>query len=420
LQAPLAALLLTLFQAPTYAADSDPVAQSTRLFEAGKFSLGLEVLVRERDRHGVAPARQARILVALARFYDRYVGSRSETALILEQLLRLPLPPGNPSRAWALATKKKLAALATRYRSQDALLDRVSVESINPGELRGRIAQLRELIKNNPNYPGLAAACYYLGRHLMLLEEHRAARRAFDRALELRPALGYHLPVDYNRDTVVRLLLRRDLGTAARVVLGAMWLLALVLFLRSRPWRTLGLRHALLLGALAGSWWLFFRATVWLGGHLMSQQDPHFPPPVYLYTNPGSPMSGALDTLFWFGLVGLAGAFLIAASTARFRYRWTWAIFSATASALLLSGLLTLFYLRHLEVPFQPAAKQSYSLARGIFYFPTGDHSPFLLTNPTAYCHFQATIEDLDEEQVRHWFKKFAGICKRGRRRLAP
>ena len=54
---------------------------------------------------------------------------------------------------------------------------------------------------------------------------------------------------------------------------------------------------------------------------------------------------------------------------------------------------------------------------RGDFYYAKQDQDPFLLTDPMAYCKFQATINEMDEEQIKDWFGRFARACKqRGRR----
>ena len=49
---------------------------------------------------------------------------------------------------------------------------------------------------------------------------------------------------------------------------------------------------------------------------------------------------------------------------------------------------------------------------RGDFYYAKQDQDPFLLTDPLAYCKFQKTINEMDEDQIKDWFRRFARACK--------
>ena len=394
-------------------ARADPVAAAEAHFQAGRFKEGFKVLNDAHARTRNEPRPHAPVLVALANFYQRHAGDFDEAARYLGEVLTLGLPASDASVKVARQGLARLKKQSARYKKQNEALFRLSLEQFEAKVARARVTELRRFIAQNSGYPRLASAYYYLGKNLLLLERHPQAHAAFVAALKLRPALGYHLPVEHSKDTVYRLLVRQDLLLAARVVLGVLGGLYLLLFLFSRPWNTLGKKHGLVLVALLAAWWLFFRVSVSLAGDTVLSQPGIFPKPIYLNTAVGAPLSGILETLFWYGLVGVVGAFVMAVSTARFSRRWTWAVVNGTAALLLLSSLMSLFYLEHAsQGAFKAAARRRLPHLRGDFYYAKQDQDPFLLTDPLAYCEFQKTIDEMDEDQIKAFFRGFARACK--------
>jgi hypothetical protein len=66
-------------------------------------------------------------------------------------------------------------------------------------------------------------------------------------------------------------------------------------------------------------------------------------------------------------------------------------------------------------VVFRPRPEGRLAALRGNFFYATTDQEPFLLTDPLAYCRFLQTIDELDEEQIRDWFRRHARHCRAGR-----
>jgi hypothetical protein len=127
----------------------------------------------------------------------------------------------------------------------------------------------------------------------------------------------------------------------------------------------------------------------------------------------GSPVSGDLDLLFWYGLAGLIGVFATAVSLARRRHRWTRTSVAGLWALLFFSGLLTDFYLRHEPPVFRPAPEGNLLYLRGASYHSlTSDQEPFYLTDPLSYCPLQERIEGIDEPAVREWFGRYSEICE--------
>jgi tetratricopeptide (TPR) repeat protein len=405
-------LLPTVVRAAGGPGRADPVEAARALLRAGDYAQGLNILVKESYRTRNSPARSARVFEAFATFYVQQVGDLDEGRRYLKKIMMLDLPPGNPQWIAARRALTRLRAQAERYKKADELLERISVERYEPEVLRSRVRALRALIARQPDFPRLASAYYYLGKNHQLLDEHGEAYRAYVRALELRPALGYHLPVEYSRDAVFKLLVRQDLFLAARVILAVVAGAVLVLLLLSRPWSSLGLRHGLVLLGLAALWWVSFKLAVWIAAETALVRTGAPPGPIQLGTALASPLYEVLDTLFLYGLAGVACAFVIAVATARFRHRWTWLAINAAATLLVLSSLMTLFYLRNGAVPFKPAGRERYAYLRGSFYFGTAEQEPFLLTDPMAYCKYSRIIDEMDEDELKRWFSRYARLCK--------
>lgn len=414
----LACALAVLLAPRLTLAQADAAAAAKDHFEAGRFKQGFKVLndAHAKTRH--EPRQHARVLAALAAFYEHHAGDFDEAARYLGEVLALGLPGADPTVKAARQDLARLKQQAARYKKQNEALFGLSLERLEPGVAAGRVKALLAFIARNPGYPRLASAHYYLGKNLLLLDRHREAHRAFVAALKLRPALGYHLPVEHSKDSVFKRLARQDLLLTARVVLGVLGGLFVILFLRSRPWRTLGVRHGLILVTMLAAWWLFFRLSVSFAGGTVNAESGIFPRPIYLGTAPGSPMSETLDTLFWYGVLGVAGAFVMAVSAARSSRRWTWAVINAGAALLLACGLMSVFYLEHASLgAYKAASVQRFPYLRGDFYYARQNQGPFLLTDPLAYCRFQETLHEMDEEQIKAWFRRFAPACKdrRGR-----
>jgi tetratricopeptide (TPR) repeat protein len=391
-----------------------PAETARRLFDAGAYSRGLSVLQKARIKLEHAPGEQARVLATMAMFFARYGESFDAAERLLNEILRLGLPADHAELVAARKNLQQLRAQAARYSAENAALDRICIERYDAETHRSRVEELEALIQRRPDFPRLASAHYYLGKNHLLLKSYRKAFYAFDRALELRPALGCCLPAEVDRGLAFNRWVHEDLSTAAWVVIGLFLAISLWLFYRSRPWKTLGLRHAVVLGALVGLWWLCLRLGVWVLGKTISHQTDIFPQPVYLDTAFGSPMSGVLDPLFRYGLVGVLGVFVFAVSVAGLKRRYTRALLCGTVALVLFSSLMTLFYMEHgtKHVLFRPAQEGRYSYLRGGFYHGLADgQDPFILTAPRTYCRFQKTIDELDEVEVKQWFRRYARFC---------
>jgi tetratricopeptide (TPR) repeat protein len=393
--------------------EDDPVRKAQQLFAAGRYAEGRTLLVdatAERRREHVE---YARLLMALCSFYERYVGDYRRVEGYLREIDNLTLAADNPDLLAAREARGRLAALKAAYPAEDAILARAASYPSDRQALQHQAQELAALIARRPEYPRLAAAHHYLGERYLRLEDYPQAYRSFGRALELRPAIDLSLPTERLQSEALEQWARRDLARGSRIALAGLLLLGAVLLARSKPWQWLGVRHALGLGVLLGAWWLCFRASVWLLGSSVVHRLSSLPPPVYLHTAVGTPMSAPLDALFGYGLVGVGGAFVIAVLTTRLAPRWTSIFGGGVAMLLLWSCLMLQLGLQQSSATFQPADQGRYRYLRGAFLYPlSSGQEPFILTDPTSYCGFQQTIESLDEPEIKRWFRQYAAPCR--------
>ncbi len=373
----------------------------------GQFVAGEVILINALAEKGASVEQRARLTAALARFYEERVGNLDEALKANIEILNLGLPEDHPAKVAARKRAERLRSWARRYAEEDALLEMAGIATTDSEELEARVVDLRALIARRPDYPRLARAHYHLGDNLLSLKRYGEAYQAFSKARELRPGLSRDLPVEYNRREAYNDWMRDKVSMAVRGLLGLLLASAALLFYLSRPWRRLGLRHVLVLAAVLLCWWgLFALASRWSGRWVApSQEDPS----AFLYSAPGSPGSGPLDTLFLYGLVGVLGSFILAVGTSRFRLRWTSALVTASGSLLLCGCLMTVFYLRYVDREgwFERREKGRLPYSRGAAYFDVPEIEPFMLTEPRAFLYLESG--DIDDAVLREWFQKHTG-----------
>jgi hypothetical protein len=269
-----------------------------------------------------------------------------------------------------------------------------------------RAAELRTIIERHPDYPHTARAYYFLGANLGTSKQYREAYRAFTKAVELRPALDSSLPVRYRLQVVHREWLRSFAGRTSWGILGVVLAASAVLFFVARPWRSLGLRHAVMLAAVCLAWWLLLNAAAWALDGQVRLEKLSFEKPAFVSGLPGSPGSERLTLLFRYGLLSILGAFVIAVGLSKLRLKWTRAAATGIASLLVCACLMTVFYLRHCDRGgfFEPGRGEILTRLRGGAFFPLADLEPYVLTNPRAYPDMR--LSEIDEHVLKAWLER--------------
>jgi len=411
--ATLVTMLLSLAALARGAEEGGAVGAAERCFERGELGEGRGVLVMALRDRSLATDERAFVLDRLARFHEEMTGNFERAKEFSRAVLKLATAADHPTRARAEARFARLAAGVRKYREEYSLLDAMRVETADPDELTARIARLRGLIARNAECPRLAEAHFYLGSALAAAGRHRPARRQYDRALELRPGLDFHLPVNSklkrSRDTWVR----EFSLWAARAALGLLLAGGGAAFYLSRPWRRLGVRHVAAAGALAAAWWAFFSVAARVCGGVAAG-DGAGGGPVFVSGAPGSPGSEVLGVLFGYGLVAVAGSFVMAAGASRLRLAWTRGAFGAAAALVLAACLMTVFFLRHCDRAgrFEPHGDGPLRHVLGTVRLPVANIKPRALADPRSYPGLDLT--NLDEARARRWIEEQYAVIEKG------
>ena len=94
--AALAVLVAATLAAPP-AARADAVSEAAAHLEAGRYKQGYDVLNAAHGKTRGEPRQYARVLLALATFYERHAGDFDEAARYLGEVLQLGLPAADPT-----------------------------------------------------------------------------------------------------------------------------------------------------------------------------------------------------------------------------------------------------------------------------------------------------------------------------------
>ena len=143
-------------------AQEDPVGRAERLFEEGRFVEGRSLLLETLAETHDLPARQARVLEALARFSDQLAGDLDQSVAYLRRIAELPLPPEHPAVAKA---REKISTQKTqdiRYKAENEILAHARSLAGRGDEIQREscIVELRDLCGRRPDYRATGSGCW--------------------------------------------------------------------------------------------------------------------------------------------------------------------------------------------------------------------------------------------------------------------
>ncbi len=401
------------------------------LFAEKRIVEGRSLLMAALRTKGRPPEHEARVIDALAEFSEKHADSPRDAVRYWRRIERMKLPEKHPMKVSARMNIARVRAENVKWAKENAVLEGALIVALDPEAVGERIAALREIVDTKPAYPHLAKAYFFLGRSLLEAKRYGEAWDALETAQRMLPGLRFTVGIDTSLASARANWLRLTASRVTRWVLGGLLVGIAAAFFAGAPWRVLGARHLALAAALAVAWWAAFRTLAWWAGGLRFEiPTESFAEPAFASAARGSPGSGLLDVLFVYGLVGMAGAFALAAATARLRLRWTGALAGATVSFVLFGALLSAFYLRHVDPRghFFPRDPSRTSQSRpepdsgepgravegredvglrwlgGTAYVPQWDVEPYVLTDPKSYPGLAAS--NVDEPALVEWLGK--------------
>lgn len=405
-----AAFLLFGLVCGAYGAQQEPVSEAGGLFDQGQYSQGFALLNRTLRSRTITALQRAAALTALAEFYEDLIGNPDGALRYYQKVLRVRLAGNHPLKSSAREEISRLESLAVKYRQQNKLLTRPQIapgESVDKRKIRGRIGQLEALIKENPEYYKLAEAYFCLGLHYMSLEKYGKAQKLFKKCAQLKPCIGYYLPVDERAKVARRLWVVSATNETAWGAAGVLSILAVASFYLSRPWGWLKPRHLMVGLLIMLLWWGVFEATHWwFGSRFQVTKDAitavRAPLPASVSAAPASPGSAVAKSLFWYGLAGVAAIFVFSIAISKLRRRWAACLANVAFSLLLFACLLTIFYMRYCyeQGSFYSQHENSLRYLEGSFYFIVSEPEAYILTNPQAYPNLSTNrIRDPDFQE---------------------
>jgi hypothetical protein len=367
------------------------------------------LLIQGTRNTNLPPEERAELLLKLAWFYKELAGSSEKAFPYYREIQSLPLKPGSAILTRVEEQIHRLEQEKRIYIKEDNLISFVRMETLDREEAAFRIDQLKTLVREVPEYPGISYAYYYLGIHYMVLEQYNHAYEAFQKAFSLAPAMDFLLPI-HNR-----LKISRDRYLTSLADILASWTLVVItviaisLFLATKPWQWIRIKHLIILLVTIPVWAVIVLAVNWaVSGSLSHGQSTTgviFEQPAFLDNTPGSPGWKPLLQFFLFMLPGLGIVFFFSAAATRFPLPFTMRCVSGLVAFLLLTALSTLFYLDVCKDQgiFQPAPGDYFSLSGGKIYFSQPDIEPYVLTNPRLYPGL--VLDNLDEHYYRDWLR---------------
>ncbi len=351
-------------------------------FDRARWGEGATVLREAMEDATLSMTERGQVMLRWARFCEQQRGA-PEAAVSAYRRAVAVLP--EEMKQVALTAETRISDSLSQYKDGFALLARLRFESQDRSEATHRIALIEGFLKEYVDFPASGQMYYYLGRNLTLLGRERAAWVAYDRALEIAPALVLDVPVARERAVARGRWLAYRARRAALVVLGGVGLVAFVLFWVVYPQRWLRFRHCIVLLLGVGGWTgLFFAPLLFV----VQETGVHQEVGGGVVATGGvlnGPSAFVMYQLFAYGVIGITTSFMLALGMARFG-GWTALFATGTGAIGVMMALLTLFYQSYLlpdvtefdgeTIWYRPGARVEVSL-------PV--LTPYVLTDPAMY-----------------------------------
>jgi tetratricopeptide (TPR) repeat protein len=401
-----------------YCAEKNPVPEAEMLFRKGYYGKGFSLLTNALRTRKLDEVTRLTVMKALADFYGKEAGNTEKALMVYKKIIRDKTSESFPAKREVQREISLINMHKEKYHKHDALLKktRTSLSHVNqPDQIKDEIRQLNALIQNNPNYYKLFEAYYCLGLKYMTLKKYSKAKKYLDKALELKPALNFYLPVNRQKEKVHTLHIQTIVDRSIWIGMGMLFLIVIIIFYSSRPWQWVTFKH-LAVGIILVLVWIavFHISFRYIGAWLESSQLEKYGTSslisLMVFSTPGSPGSSLAHFMCLYGIVGIIGAFLFSIGVARLRRRWLAAGINAIFTILLFSALLSMFYIRNCEIKgITPVApnKKALDFMKGTLQFYVPEPEPYILTDPKRFTRLNLLKLHEDKPYIWNWLRQF-------------
>ena len=392
-------LLFCLF----YICAEDVVMQAESYFNSGDISQGRWTLLQGLRDESISIVDQARIQNKVAWFYEELVGNFEEAIRYSRRVLTMQLNESHPVKKEAAERIQRLEKFFGDYDKQNRLVQKVRFETKDKNEALQRIREMNLIIRTNPDYPGISMVYYYLGIHHMILEEYHNAYLSFQKAKKSRPGLEFMLPVKNKMSVAFEKWVYSLCSFAGFWGLVLMSVIALVVFLLSRPWIWIKLWQLVVPAVFVIAWILVVLLINWIIGFSVSETGYSFEEPSFIENTPWSPGSSPLYKLLFYFIPPFFILFLFVTGTGKLTMKISALFLNALFAVLLFLCAGILFYLNqsYNKSIFEPGKNKLFSLVTGKSYFFEQDMEPYILINPRAYPGLD--LSNVDEYKFKEW-----------------
>ena len=417
----------------------DVIAEANLCFENKEFAKGKKILdkelkaIRKLEQGGIKNEKtelKPALILTQAQFYENYVGDLKKAKRFYNLVTQLGLSDTRKELLSAQDGIKRIDAFNTKYNSQLQFLQKVNRHVFGLGDKQQDekiVGMLSDFVSNTKDEQLSALAHYYLG-HLFFNKKQQEpwqSYKAICKSLELRPALGYYLPVVDRKEAAyeqwfLNLITRFVWATTAVLLV----FIALVFYF-SRPWQWFNFRMVVFVLSVNLLFAAFFALAMWLVIKMTTLPENYMSPPVYFRTDLGGFNSLIPTKFFLYTLAALGGTICLVVSTLRFKHRWTWRLINVIIVGVLFTTIYSVFVMRYCREPseyslnsFYREKGDTFSYLTGTTYFRLRDVRPFVLTNPRLYPDLGTA--KMDEKVFESWLKKQNEIIKSSQQPTDP
>lgn len=391
---------------------TSPSDEAESLFAKGEYFKGMNILTEAIN--AADPVQRAGALQTYARFYENLAGNTSYALTLYDDILKTNLADDHPIKSSAQKEISRLKSLKVQYGSEDVLLKSLRpAESISSDKNNRQITQVRSIIDKKPQYYRLSEVYYYLGRSYLAVGNYQQAYLALGKAVELKPAINFYLPVNVYKDAAYAEWIRSTVKSVSRRIIGVLLVITIIAFYSSRPWRWLKLRHLIAGLIMTVLWLIIFGVSYKLLTSSRTISDKTIAEisaavPCFVHFEAEGPNWRVVENLFVYGLIGILWLFVFSIGTGRLKYRWAAILANTTFALLLFTSLTVVFYMQNCD---QKSVFNS-DVQNGVLhyikensYFINFGMEPYVLTNPQAYPNL--AIDNISDIHMREWIQKY-------------
>lgn len=364
---------------------------ATEHFAQHQFTEGRAVLIDRLGGPGLSTAEKSAIWCAMGDFCCEYVGDFKSGFDYYQRARKL-----QPDNADLKGRIEHILSSREKYADIDKLVREIRSRpnwTVNAPGTKAKIDTLKQFIIGSPDYYRMAEVYYCLALYNVGERKDPKALDYFTRAESLKPAIAFFIPIRNNFKIVRDRFIKRVTTTSTRNVLAFMFILSVVLFYTTKPWRWLTLKNigicAILVILLCISALAVNKLLTASYVSSESTQQMVSMGETYLYTS----LIGPGFSIYATFLMYLAAAFLITyvfalGASALISRKFVAVVLNCIAGTVIMASLVCTFYLRDCDMKTKDPPElspASFFNTSDAFLLTIKGIEPYILTNPEGF-----------------------------------